>query len=125
MRCRISLDHLPPSPPGKTGWPWTVETPELPDTLPGGTPWPRISIVTPSFNQGQFIEETIRSVLLQGYPDLEYVIFDGGSVDNSVEIIRRYEGWLSFWISERDNGQSHAINKGFRKSTGMIRAWLN
>ncbi len=124
MRCP-TLDQLPPPPPGKTGWPWTEESPQLPDTMPDGRPWPRISIVTPSYNQGQFIEETIRSVLLQGYPNLEYIVIDGGSTDGSVEIIRRYEPWLAYWVSEKDRGQSHAINKGFARSTGEIMAWLN
>jgi glycosyltransferase involved in cell wall biosynthesis len=93
--------------------------------MPNGQPWPKISIVTPSYNQGQFIEETIRSVLLQGYPDLEYIIMDGGSTDGSVEIIRKYESWLTYWVSEPDRGQSDAINKGLDKSTGEIMAWLN
>lgn len=119
------LFQLPTPPPGKTGWPWTEETPQLPETMPDGSPWPRISIVTPSFNQGQFIEETIRSVLLQCYPNLEYIIIDGGSTDNSVEIIRRYEPWLAYWVSEPDQGQGYAINRGFEWSTGEIMAWIN
>lgn len=93
--------------------------------MPDGSFWPRVSIVTPSYNQGQFLEETIRSVLLQGYPDLEYIIIDGGSTDNSVEIIKKYAPWLSYWVSEKDNGQSQAVNKGFEKSTGTILAWIN
>jgi len=84
-----------------------------------------VSIVTPSYNQGHFVEETIRSVLLQGYPNLEYIIIDGGSTDQSVEIIQRYEPWLAYWASEADEGQSDAINKGFDRSTGEILAWLN
>jgi glycosyltransferase involved in cell wall biosynthesis len=84
-----------------------------------------MSIVTPSYNQGQFIEETIRSVLLQGYPNLEYIIIDGGSRDNTVEIIQAYERWLSHWVSEKDRGQSHAINKGWGRSRGPILGWLN
>ena len=124
MHCP-TLSELPSPPPGRIGWPWTEETPQLHDTVPNGSPWPRISIVTPSYNQGQFIEETIRSVLLQGYPNLEYIIIDGGSTDNSVEIIERYEPWLAYWVSEKDKGQSHAINKGFARSTGEIMAWLN
>ncbi len=109
----------------KTGWPWTEEYPKLPDTMPSGSPWPRISIVTPSYNQGQFLEETIRSVLMQGYPNLEYIIIDGGSTDNSLKIIRKYKPWLSYWVSEPDRGQSHAINKGFERCTGEIFAWIN
>jgi len=124
MHCPTLID-LPAPPTGKTGWPWIEETPQLPATMPDGSPWPRISIVTPSYNQGQFIEETIRSVLLQGYPNLEYIIVDGGSTDNSVEIIKKYEPWLSYWVSEKDRGQSHAINKGMQKSTGDIFAWIN
>lgn len=95
------------------------------DKTPDSSSWPRISIVTPSYNQGQFIEETIRSVLLQGYPNLEYIIIDGGSTDNSVEIIKKYEEYLTYWVSEPDDGQYDAINKGFSRATGEIMAWLN
>ena len=87
--------------------------------------FPRISIVTPSFNQGQFLEQTIRSVLSQGYPNLEYIIIDGGSTDGSVEIIKRYEKQIFFWCSEKDKGHYDAINKGFSRSTGDILAWIN
>lgn len=103
----------------------TEETQQLPDTMPSGAPLPKVSIVTPSFNQGQFIEETIRSVLEQGYPNLEYVIIDGNSTDGSIDIIRKYEQQLAYWVSEPDRGQYDAINKGFSKTTGEIMAWLN
>jgi len=124
MRCPI-LSELPPPPPGKIGWPWTEESPQLLEAMPDGRPWPRVSIVTPSYNQGQFIEETIRSVLLQGYPNLEYIIIDGGSTDSSVEIIRKYEPWLAYWVSEPDQGQSDALNKGLAVASAEIIGWLN
>jgi glycosyltransferase involved in cell wall biosynthesis len=124
MRCP-TLIELPPPPPDKTDWPWTEGSSRLSDRMPDGSKWPRISIVTPSLNHDQFVEETIRSVLLQGYPNLEYIIIDGGSTDGSVEIIKKYEKWLSYWVSEKDHGQAHAINKGFKRATGEILAWLN
>jgi glycosyltransferase involved in cell wall biosynthesis len=120
-----TLADLPPTPPGRTGWPWTVESAQLPDTMPAGRPWPRISIVTPSYNQGQFIEETIRSVLLQAYPNLEYIVMDGGSKDETLDILRKYQHVIDFWISAPDKGQAEAINKGFARATGDIWAWLN
>ena len=85
----------------------------------------KISIVTPTYNQGQFLEETINSLLVQNYPNLEYIIIDGGSTDKSVEIIKKYQRYLTYWISENDNGQSNAINKGLKKCTGNIFNWLN
>jgi len=86
---------------------------------------PTISVVTPSFNQGEYIEETIQSVLGQNYPNLEYVIIDGGSTDNSVDIINKYDKRLHYWVSEKDNGHGHAINKGFMKTKGEIMCWIN
>lgn len=87
--------------------------------------YPKISIVTPSYNQGQFLEECIESVLGQNYPNLEYVVMDGGSTDNSVSIIKKYEKHLTYWQSQPDKGQYSAINEGFRKTSGEIMAWLN
>jgi glycosyltransferase involved in cell wall biosynthesis len=85
----------------------------------------KISIITPSYNQGKYIEACIQSVINQNYPNLEYIIIDGGSNDETIDIIKKYEKHIHYWVSEKDNGQSHAINKGFEKATGEIIAWLN
>ncbi len=89
------------------------------------TALPSITIVTPSYNQGQYIEETILSVINQDYPNLEYIIIDGGSTDNTVDIIKKYKDRITYWVSEKDSGQSNAINKGFSKATGDIINWIN
>lgn len=146
-----TLTELPSPPSGKNGWPWTEESGRLLETMPirgafegkdsklqiaddksssivhclTSCAWPKISVVTPSYNQGQFIEETIRSILLQGYPNLEYIVIDGGSTDESVQIIKKYARWLKYWISEPDQGQSHAINKGLKQCSGDIFNWIN
>lgn len=109
---------------GKSSWPWSPVQPMYPQNFPASD-FPRISVVTPSFNQGQFIEETIRSVLLQGYPNLEYIIIDGGSTDGSADIIKKYSTYLRYWQSQKDSGQSDAINQGLQMATGEIVGWLN
>jgi glycosyltransferase involved in cell wall biosynthesis len=116
-----SLAELPPPPPDKRGWPWTEAAPPAPgaDALPG------LSLVVPSYQQGKFIEETLRSVLLQGHPDLELFVMDGGSTDETVAIIRKYERWIAGWVSEKDGGQSAAINKGWRRAGRELVTWLN
>jgi glycosyltransferase involved in cell wall biosynthesis len=86
---------------------------------------PRITVITPSFNQAATLERTIRSVLDQGYPDLEYLVYDGGSDDGSVAIIERYAERIDHWASEQDRGQSHAINRGLKRASGSILCWLN
>jgi glycosyltransferase involved in cell wall biosynthesis len=85
----------------------------------------KFTIITPSFNQGNFIEETICSIVNQNYKHFEYFVIDGGSEDQTIDIIRKYENRISFWISEKDRGQSHALNKGFQKATGDILIWIN
>lgn len=128
MRCP-ALHELPPPPKGKSGWPWTQASPpfaaDLTPDHTGAAEWPKMTVVTPAYNGAAFLEATIRSVLLQGYPNLEYIVIDGGSKDGTVEIIRRYAPWLTYWCSEPDRGQSHALNKGFAQSTGDWLAWLN
>jgi glycosyltransferase involved in cell wall biosynthesis len=120
------LNNFPPPSEGLCVWPWSADPSIAPQvSLPDGRHWPTISIITPNYNGGRFLEETIRSVLLQGYPNLEFIVIDGGSTDNSTEIIRRYEPWISYWISEKDSGQSEAINKGLMRATGEVVAYLN
>lgn len=107
------------------GWPWFEVQVDVPSELLQVPNLPKISIVTPSFNQGEFIEETIRSVLSQKYPRLEYIVMDGGSSDNSAEVFKKYSDRISFWVSEKDRGQSHAINKGLSRCTGDVFNWIN
>lgn len=123
---RTALPNLPPPPAGRTGWPWTEETPaDVYDRAAGPAGWPRITIVCPSFQQGRFIEETIRSVLLQNYPALEFIVIDGGSDDGTVPLLQRYSPWLARWESTPDRGQAHALNKGFAGASGDLFGWIN
>lgn len=120
-----SLSDFPSPPEDKTGWPWMEES-DPPSPRPSdASQWPKISIVTPSYNQGQFIEETIRSILLQRYPNLEYIVMDGGSNDSTVEVLKKYDPWIDHWVSEPDGGQVHAINKGMDLASGSILAYIN
>ena len=124
MRCP-RLSELPPPPTGKAGWPWTQESERVTSVRSDGKKWPRMTVVTPSFNQGKYIEETIRSVLLQGYPDIEFFILDGGSADETLSVIKKYERFLSGWRSERDDGQAASVQEGFKRSSGDLVAWQN
>ena len=123
MRCPTLAD-LPKPPADKTGWPWTEESERLPDAMQDGGAWPRISVVTPLLNQKPFIEETIRSILLQGYPDVEHIVIDGGSTDGSLKVIEQYAPWVKS-IVRKGEGQSAALNRGFREATGELLGWQN
>ena len=105
--------------------PWKSPHHRLTATLPSGNPWPKISVVTPSFNQGKFITQTFESVLGQNYPNLEYMVLDAGSTDETCSILDRFRPRLAYSCSQKDNGQADAINKGFARTTGDILAWLN
>ncbi|HZO84353.1 MAG TPA: glycosyltransferase family 2 protein [Verrucomicrobiae bacterium] len=105
--------------------PWKSTQRRLPAKLPSGNSWPKISVVTPSFNQGKFITDTFESVLGQKYPNLEYLVLDGGSTDETRMVLDQYRPRLAYSCSQKDNGQADAINKGFARATGDILAWLN
>lgn len=120
---KMNLPDQPDNGVLKSGWPWEGRV----DAAIYNTQaqWPKITIITPSFNQGKYIEETIRSIVLQNYPNLEYIIIDGGSTDETVDIINKYSAFITDWVSEKDEGQAHAINKGLKKATGDIVNWIN
>ncbi len=121
----LTIGDLPAATAGHNGWPWTTagDSRQKP-TGPVGKSAHTITLVTPSLNQGEFLEETIRSVLLQDYPSVEYVVMDGGSADDSPAIIEKYSPWLAHWSSRPDQGQSDAINRGLAKGSGEICGWL-
>lgn len=119
----FELRDLPAPPAGCTGWPWDVETPR--PVRDEGADWPTLTVVTPSYNQARFIEGTLRSVLLQGYPKLEYLVLDGASTDGAAQIIEKYAPFLTHWVSQADGGQADAINQGFARAKGQVLAWLN
>ena len=105
--------------------PTVAEPAKFSDAAPERAVWPRISLVTPVFNSGKYIEATIRSILAQAYPNLEYFIIDGGSTDNTLNVIRKYESQISGWVSEPDNGMYDALNKGFARTTGEVMGWIS
>jgi glycosyltransferase involved in cell wall biosynthesis len=125
MNRPVKLEDLPVPAGGRSGWPWTEPAAPPPAQARRDDRLPRICVVTPSFNQAQFLEQTLRSVLLQGYPNLEYIVVDGGSTDGSVQILENYAPWLNYWVSEHDRGQVDAINKGLRRSAADWIAWQN
>jgi len=124
MQKSFGIQDLPTVPEGKKGWPWTEQAPSFFEQGSEKLNLPLISVLIPSYNYGQFIEETIRSVLLQSYRNIECIIIDGGSTDNTIDIIKKYERYLSYWESQPDKGQTDAINKGYAYCTGDIFVWL-
>lgn len=115
------ITELPIS--NKKGWPWSEEVdPKIYDS---NVNWPKISIVTPSYNQGQFIEETIRSIVLQNYPNIEYIVMDGASSDSTIDVLNVYKPWINVCVSEKDKGQSDALTKGFAIASGTFMNWIN
>lgn len=125
---RPALTTLPAPPADRRGWPWTIDAVPIdpvPDMSPPVDGWPTLSIVTPSYNQVAYVEETLRSVLKQAYPALDYQVLDGGSNDGSAEIVERYGPWLDHWRSAADGGQSQAIEEGWQAATGDWLYWLN
>jgi hypothetical protein len=119
------LRDLPSPVANRSGWPWCASPRPLAAAMPDGRAWPRIGIVTPSFQYGEYVERTIRSVLLQGYAGLEYAVVDGGSTDGTRAIMERYAPWLTWCVSEPDGGQSNAINKGLQHVAGDLVGWVN
>jgi glycosyltransferase involved in cell wall biosynthesis len=118
----LRLHDLPaPLNTKKKGWPWDKDS----DLEITGINLPKVSVVVPSYQQGAYIEETLRSILLQNYPVLELIVIDGGSTDETVEVVNHYKEFISLFISERDNGQSEAINRGFSMASGELYCWFN
>jgi glycosyltransferase involved in cell wall biosynthesis len=120
-----ALHDLPAPPDAMTVWPWTRASRPLPAAMPDGSPWPRVSIVMPSFNHAAYLEQAIRSVLLQGYPALELIVMDGGSADGSVAILEKYDPWLEYWHSQPDRGPADCLARGFARASGEVFAFLN
>ena len=120
-----NLSKIPPAPFGRKGWPWECAPERNSRDVDLLVHWPKITVVTPSFNQGRFLEQTLRSVLLQQYPNLEYIVMDGGSSDNSIAIIDKYRSLLSYSQSKPDGGQAKALGLGFERATGELYGYLN
>ena len=121
---KLSIQLVPQSPLSALPQP-VKRKPYNSPVLSSGLVWPRISLVTPVYNGIRYIEDTIRSIVNQGYPNLEYIVVDGGSTDGTVDIIRKYQKHIHWWTSQRDHGVYDALNKGFAQTTGSIMGWLN